>query len=75
MLYAVTNSMTRFHQDKSSRHARTHTHTHTTDDNDIRLHTVQEHNERSSTQFNLVTAQRTAHEPPEDGCIYMDRNM
>jgi len=27
-----------------------------TDDNDIRLHTVQEHNEGTSTEFNLVTA-------------------
>jgi hypothetical protein len=34
----------------------THTHTHTTDDNDTRPHTVQEHNERTSTEFNLVTA-------------------
>ena len=42
-------------------------HTHTTDDNDIRPHTVQEHNERTSTKFNLVTTQSTAHEPPEDG--------
>jgi len=50
-------------------------HTHTTDDNDIRPHTVQEHNERTSTEFDLVTAQSTAHEPPEDGRIYMDRNM
>jgi hypothetical protein len=31
-------------------------HAHTTDDNDIRPHTVQEHNERTSTEFNLVTA-------------------
>jgi len=38
-----------------------------TDDNDIRPHTVQEHNERTSTEFNVVTAQSTAHEPPEDG--------
>ena len=30
--------------------------THTTDDNDIWPHTVQEHNERPSTEFNLVTA-------------------
>jgi len=43
-------SMTRFHQDRNSRH------THTTDDEDIRPHTVQEHNERISTEFNLVTA-------------------
>ena len=50
-------------------------HTHKTDDNDIRPHTVQEHNEPTSTEFNLVTAQSTAHEPPENGSIYMDRNM
>jgi len=56
--------MTRFHQDRNSRH------THTTDDNDIRPHTVQEHNERTSTEFNSVTAQSTAHEPPEDGRKY-----
>ena len=37
---------------------------------DIRPHTVQEHNERTSTEFNLVTAQSTAHEPPEDGRKY-----
>jgi hypothetical protein len=48
----------------------TGTHTHTTDGNDIRPHTVQEHNERTSTEINLVTAQSTAHEPPEDGSIY-----
>jgi len=46
-----------------------------TDDNDIRPHTVREHNERMSTEFNLVTAESTAHEPPENGRIYMDRNM
>ena len=44
--------------------------THTTDDNDIWPHTVQEHNKHTSTEFNLVTAQSTAHEPPEDGRIY-----
>jgi len=38
-------------------------------------HTVKEYNERTSTEFNLVRAQSTAHEPPEDGRIYMDRNM
>jgi hypothetical protein len=57
-------SMARFHQDRNSRH------THTTDDNDIWLHTIQEHNERTSTEINLATAQSTAHEPPEDGRIY-----
>jgi hypothetical protein len=30
-------------------HTHTHTHTHTTDDNDIRPHTTQKHNERTST--------------------------
>jgi len=63
--------MTRFHQDRNSRH----THTHTTGDNDIRPHTVQEHNERISTEFNLVTAQSTAHEPPEDGRIYGPKHV
>jgi len=47
------------------------THTHKTDDNDIRPRTVQEHNERTSMEFNLVMAQSTAHEPPEDGRIYI----
>jgi hypothetical protein len=31
-------------------------HTHTTDNNDIRPHTVQERNECTATEFNLVTA-------------------
>jgi len=61
--------MTRFHQDKDSRHK------HTTDDNDIGPHTVQEHNKRTSTEFNLVTAQSTAHEPPEDGCKYGPKHV
>jgi len=61
--------MTRFHQDRNSRHM------HTTDDNDIRPHTVQEHNERTSTEFNLVTAQSTAHGPPEDGRIYGPKHV
>jgi hypothetical protein len=26
-------------------------------------------------EFNLVTAKSTAHEPPEDGRLYMDRNI
>jgi len=41
-----------------------------TGDNDIRPHTVQEHDERTSTEFNLVMAQSTAHEPPENGRKY-----
>jgi len=60
--------VTRFHQDRNSRH--THTHTHKTDDNDIQPYTIQEHNKRTSTEFNLVMAQSTAHEPPEDRRIY-----
>ena len=38
-----------------------------TDGNDIRPHTAQTHNERTSTGSNLVTTQSTAQEPPEDG--------
>jgi hypothetical protein len=38
-----------------------------TDGNNIRTHTVQTRNERTSTESNLVTAQSTAHEPTEDG--------
>jgi len=41
-----------------------------TDGNDIRPHTAQTHNERTSTESNLVNAQSTAHEPPEDGRKY-----
>jgi len=36
---------------------------------------VQEHNERTSTEFNLVTAQSTAHESPEDGRIYGPKHV
>ena len=36
---------------------------------------VQEHNERTSTAFNLVTAQSTAHEPPEDGRKYGPKHV
>jgi len=61
--------MTRFHQYRNSRH------THTTDHNDIRPHTVQEHNERTSTEFNLVKEQSTAHEPPEDGRKYGPKHV
>jgi hypothetical protein len=38
-----------------------------TDGNDIRPHTTQTRNERTSTESNSVTEQSTAHEPPEDG--------
>ena len=46
-----------------------------TDGNDIRLHTVQTHDECTSTEFKLVTAQSTAHEPPEDGHIYGPKHV
>jgi hypothetical protein len=45
--------------------ARTRTHAQT-DDNDIWPYTIQEHNERTSMEFNLAAAQSTTHEPPED---------
>jgi hypothetical protein len=50
-------------------------HTHTTDDNNIRPHVVQEHNERTSTEFNILTAQSTAHESPVDGRIYGPKHV
>jgi len=50
-------------------------HIHTqTDGNDIRPHTAQIYNERTSADLGLVTAQSTVHEPPEDG-LKTDRNM
>jgi hypothetical protein len=51
-------------------------HTHTqTDDNDIQPHAAQTHNERSSTESNLVTAQSTAHKPPEEGHKYGPKHV
>jgi hypothetical protein len=46
-----------------------------TDGNDIRPHTVQTNYERTSKEFNLVTAQSTAHEPPEDGHKYGPKHV
>jgi len=46
-----------------------------TDGNDIRPHTVQTHNERISSESNLVPAQSTAHEPPEDGRTYGPKHV
>jgi hypothetical protein len=46
-----------------------------TDGNDIRPHTAQTHNERTSTESNLVTAQSTAHEPPEDSRTYGPKHV
>jgi len=34
-----------------------------------------EHNERTSMEFSLVTAQSTAHEPHEDGRIYGPKHV
>ena len=44
-----------------------------TDGNDIRPHTVQKHNERTSKESNLSTAQSTA--SPLKMVVNMDRNM
>jgi len=46
-----------------------------TDGNDIQPHAAQTHNERTSTESNLVTAQSTAHKPPEDGCTYGPKHV
>jgi hypothetical protein len=46
-----------------------------TDGNDIKPHTVQTHNEPTSTESNLVIAQSTAHEPPEDGRKYGPKHL
>jgi hypothetical protein len=46
-----------------------------TDGNVIQPHTAQTHNERTSREFNVVTAQRTAHEPPEDGRKYGPKHV
>ena len=43
--------------------------------NDIRPHTAQTHSERTSMESNLVTAQSTAHEPPEDGRTYGPKHV
>jgi len=42
---------------------------------DIRPHTVQTHNESTSTESSLVTAQSTAHEPSENGRIYGPKHV
>jgi len=41
----------------------------------IRPHTAQTHKELTSTQSNLVTAQNTAHEPPENGRTYGPKHV
>jgi hypothetical protein len=46
-----------------------------TDGNEIRPHTVQTHNELTSTESNFVTAQSTAQEPPEDGRKYGPKHV
>jgi hypothetical protein len=46
-----------------------------TDGNDIRPHTAQTRNERISTESNLVTAQSTSDDPPEDGRKYGPKHV
>jgi len=58
----------RSYPDRSSRHIQT-------DSNDIRPHIVQTHKERTSTKSNLVTAQITPHESPEDGRKYGPKHV
>jgi hypothetical protein len=41
----------------------------------VLLHIIQEHNTRTSTEFNLVTAQSTALEPSEDGRKYGPKHV
>ena len=45
------------------------------DGNDIQPHTAQTHDERTSTESNLVTARIAAHEPPEDGRTYEPKHV
>jgi hypothetical protein len=46
-----------------------------TNGKDIGPHTAQTHNERTSLESNLATAQRTAYEPPEDGRKYGPKHV
>jgi hypothetical protein len=46
-----------------------------TDGNDIRSSTAQTNHERTSTESNLVTAQSTDCEPPEDGHTYGPKHV
>jgi hypothetical protein len=46
-----------------------------TDGNNIWPHTTQANNERTSTESNLVTAQSTDREPPEDGHTYGPKHV
>ena len=64
IIYLVMESMdsiTRSHPEKST------SHTYKTDDKHIQPHTALTINERKSAEPNLITAQSTAYEPPEDG--------
>ena len=63
-----------FSNDQISPRQQLQTHTQT-DGNYIRQHTAQTHNERTSTESNLVTAQSTADEPPEDGRKYGPKHV
>jgi hypothetical protein len=46
-----------------------------TDSNDIRPHTAQTHNECTSTESNLATAQSAAHESPDGGHTYGPKHV
>ena len=68
--HKIIDSIHRFYDQISPRQElQTHIQT---DGNDVRPHTAQTqtHNERTSTESNLVTVQSTAYEPPEDGRKY-----
>jgi hypothetical protein len=67
MFQSIFTTMTIYDQILPGKELQTHIRT---DGNDIRPHTAQTHNERTSAEFNSVTAQSTDYEPPEDGRIY-----
>jgi hypothetical protein len=46
-----------------------------TDGNDMRSHAAQTNNERTSTEFNIVTVRSTVHESPEDGHTYGKKHV
>jgi hypothetical protein len=73
MFRSICTTMTMYDCDQISPGQELQTHIQT-DGNDIRPHTAQTHNERTSTESSLVTAQSTAHEPTKM-FVNMDRNM
>jgi hypothetical protein len=60
------------HQISPEQELRTHIQT---DGKDVWPHTAQTNNKRTSMESNLVTAQSTAHEPPEDGHTYVPKHV